>query len=301
MRCVPDSVRFYGDNDFNTVFEHVGERLRSADAAIVSMEVSVVDDAFITPCLQTFVLSAPVAAIDALADAGVDIVTLAGNHSADCYGGCGRATAITNTIEVLEARGIGHAGTGGTLSAARRPALVERDGVRIAVLSYEGQAGYYFASEDKPGVAPLLEDILREDIAAARAIADHVIVAFSSGAEYVTTTLPQQDAAVRIAIEAGASLVVGNHPHAIQPLVALDGAVAAFALGNFVFDQDWSIETTQSILLEAGFTADRLIGYRVRPVVIRHNYQPETVDPAGPEGRQILARLWAATDAWLAR
>ncbi len=301
VRCVPDAVRFYADNDFNAVFAHVGDRLRNADAAIVAMDVSFVPGEFVTPCLETFILSAPIAAADALAAAGVDVVTLAGNHAADCYGGCGRATALASTISVLEARGIAHAGTGATLADARRPALIERDGVRIAVLSYEGQAAYYFATDDTPGVAPLRADILRADIAAARAIADHVIVAFSSGAEYVTTTLSQQDDAVRIAIEAGASLVVGNHPHAVQPLVERNGAVAAFALGNFVFDQDWSVETTQSILLEAGFTAQGLIGYRVRPVVIRHNYQPEAVDPAGPEGRQILDRLWDASDAWLAR
>ena len=301
VRCVPDAVRVYADNDFTAVFASVGERLRRADAAIVSMEVSLVPEEFVTPCLETFILSAPVAAADALASAGVDVVTLAGNHAADCYGGCGRATALASTIRVLEARGIAHAGTGVTLADVRRPALIERDGVRIAVLSYEGQAADYFATDDTPGVAPLREDILRADIAAARAVADHVIVAFSSGVEYVTTTLRQQDDAVRIAMEAGATLVIGNHPHAIQPLVELNGAIAAFALGNFVFDQDWSAETTQSILLEAGFRADGLIGYRVRPVVIRHNHRPETVDPAGPQGRQILTRLWDASDAWLAR
>lgn len=301
VRCVPDSVRFWADNDFSAVFDLVGGRLHDADVAVVSMEVPVVEERFVTPCLATFVLSAPVAAVDALVGAGVDVLTLAGNHSADCYGGCGRAVAIRNTITTLDQAGLAHAGTGETLAEARRPALIERDGVRIAVLSYEGLADYYFATDTTPGVAPLEEEVLREDIAAALTIVDHVIVAFSHGAEYVTTTLRQQDAAVRIAVDAGASLVIGNHPHAIQPLIESGGSVAAFALGNFVFDQDFSVETTQSLLLEAGFDTERLIGYRVRPVVIRRNYQPEAVDPAGAEGRQILTRLWAATDTWLAR
>ena len=114
----------------------------------------------------------------------------------------------------------------------------------------------------------------------------------------MTTTLRKQDEAFRVALEAGASLVIGNHPHAIQPLIESGGAVAAFALVNFVFDQDFSV---QSVLLEAGFDVERLIGYRVRPVVIRRDYQPEPVDPAGPEGQQILSRLWAETDAWLSK
>ncbi len=301
VRCVPDAVRRFGDGDFHAVFADLGDHLRAADVALVPMEAPVVPEEYVTPCLRTFILSAPLAAVDALAGAGVDVVTLAGNHAGDCYGGCGRTRAVEHTIEVLEAAGIAHAGTGANLTAARRPALIERDGVRLAVLSYEGQAGHFFATADTAGVAPLNEPSLREDVAAARARADHVIVAFSSGAEYTQTTIRQQDEAVRIALEAGATLVVGNHPHAVQPLVEQGGGLAAFALGNFVFDQDWSIETMQSVLLEVGFNAERIIGYRVRPVVIRLNHRPQFVDPAGREGRQILTRLWAATDAWLDR
>ena len=273
----------------------------AADVAVVSMEVATVDAAFSSPCEPTFVLTAPAGAADALAGAGVDVVTTAGNHSADCYGGCGGIFAILDTLDRLDALGIAHAGTGADRTQASAPALLERDGVRLAVLSYEGQASYYAATDDIPGVAFLNLDTLAQDVRAARLQADHVIVALSAGAEYATTTTRLQDDAVRVASQAGASLVLGNHPHAIQPLVELDGALAIFALGNFVFDQDWSVETTQSVLLEVGFSADRLLGYRVRPVVIRRNYQPEAVDPAGPEGRQILSRLWAASDAWLAR
>ena len=300
-RCVPNSVRRFGGGDFDAVFADLGDHLRAADVVVVSMEVPVVPREHVSPCLRTLVLSAPVEAVEALAGAGADVVTLAGNHAGDCYTGCGRALAVQHTIDILEAAGIAHTGTGANLAAARRPALIERGGIRLAVLSYEGQADHYFATADTPGVAPLNEPSLREDIAAARAVADHVIVAFSSGAEYVQSTIRQQDEAVRIALEAGATLVVGNHPHAVQPLVEQGGALAAFALGNFVFDQDWSIETTQSVLLEVGFSADRIIGYRVRPVVIELNYRPGFVDPAGTVGRVILARLWDATDAWLDR
>lgn len=301
VRCVPDSVRFHAGTDFNAIFDLVGDRLRDADLALVSMEVSVLEERFVTPCLETFVLSAPVAAAEALVGAGADVVTLAGNHSTDCYGGFGRAAAIGSTIATLDALGLAHTGTGETLADARRPVLIERDGVRIALLSYEGRAHYYFATPTTAGVAPLEEEALRNDVGAALELADHVVVAFSHGKEHVTTTLRGQDEAVRIAIDAGASLVVGNHPHAIQRLIQSRGAVVAFAIGNFVFDQSFSVETTQSLLLEAGFETERLIGYRVRPVVIRHNYQPEPFDPAGPEGHQILTRLWAATDAWLSK
>ena len=300
-RCVVDAVERLGAGDLSAIFAETGAALRAADVTLVSMELALVPEANVTPCTRTFILSAPAAAAAALAGAGVDVVSLAGNHAGDCYFGCGSELAIRHTIATLEAAGIAHAGTGENLAAARRPALIERDGVRLAVLSYEANSDHYFADEDQAGVAPLTEANLRADIAAAREVADHVIVAFSAGEEYVQTTLPQQEAAVRAAFEAGASLVIGNHPHTVQPLIEQAGGVAAFALGNFVFDQGWSQQTSQSVILEAGFSAERLLGYRVRPAVIRMNYRPEFVDPAGPEGRQVLTRLWEATDAWLAR
>ena len=96
--------------------------------------------------------------------------------------------------------------------------------------------------------------------------------------------------------------MIGNHPHWVQAVEHFGGALAAYSLGNFVFDQDWSEETTQGMVLELGFTLDRLIGYRIRPIVIRGDggevywiYRPEFVDPAA-EGRPILDRIWQAQD-----
>ena len=97
-------------------------------------------------------------------------------------------------------------------------------------------------------------------------------------------------------------MVLGNHPHWAQAVGVIDGAVVAYALGNFVFDQSWSVETTQGMVIEAGFTVDRTLGYRLRPVVIRglgtgprHIFRPEFVDPAA-EGAPILDRVWEASD-----
>jgi len=64
-----------------------------------------------------------------------------------------------------------------------------------------------------------------------------------------------------------------------------------------VFDQDWSVETTQGAILEAGFTRDRLLGVRLRPTAVRQQYAVELLDPAGAEGSSILHRIWDASDA----
>jgi poly-gamma-glutamate synthesis protein (capsule biosynthesis protein) len=306
VRCVGRAVRSVAEGDFGQIFALVGPHLRSADVLAVSMEVSATDLGAATPCIDRLVqlvLQADPAVLDALAEAGVDLVTTAGNHAGDCNTFCPWRDALVDTVSELEARGLAHAGTGSTLAEARAPALVERDGVRLAILSYDAIAPWFWALETGPGTAPAIADVVAEDVAAARLLADHVIVALSWGEEYVLTTTSGQEAIVDAALDAGASLIVGNHPHTVQPLVERKleraDALVAYALGNFVFDQSWSPQTTQSVLLEVGFSRERLIGYRVRPVVIRRDFQPELVSPRGTEGAQTLDRLWRATDQWL--
>jgi poly-gamma-glutamate synthesis protein (capsule biosynthesis protein) len=303
---VGSAVRSLAGGDFGEIFALVGSHLRSADVLAVSMEVSATDLGAPTPCIDRLVqltLQADSAVIDALAEAGVDVVTTAGNHAGDCNTFCPWRDALVDTLSELEARGLAHAGTGSTLAEARALALVERDGVRLAILSYDSIAPWYWAQEMGPGTAPAIAEVVAEDVAAARLVADHVIVSLSWGEEYVQTTTSGQEAIVNAALETGASLVVGNHPHTVQPLIERDvergDALVAYALGNFVFDQNWSTQTTQSVLLEVGFSRERLIGYRVRPVVVRRDFQPELVSPRGFEGSQTLERLWRATDQWL--
>ena len=305
VRCVGRAVRSMVDGDFGEIFALVGTHLRSADVLAVSMEVSATDLRVPTPCDDRqvqLVLQADPAVLDALAEAGVDLVTTAGNHAGDCNAFCPWRDALVDTVSELDARGLAHTGTGSTLAEARSPALVERDGVRLAILSYDSIAPWYWAQETSPGTAPATAEVVAEDVAAARLLADHVIVALSWGEEYVQTTTSGQEAIVDAALNAGASLIVGNHPHTVQPLIERKveraDALVAYALGNFVFDQSWSTQTMQSVLLEVGFSRERLIGYRVRPVVVRRDFQPELVSPRGTEGAQTLERLWRATDQW---
>lgn len=303
-RCVGRAVERLGGGDFDAIFTLAGDHLRAADLVVVSMEVAAPGVLPPTPCRDLqgqFILTASPAAIDALAAAGVDVVTTAGNHAGDCHGGCPWPNAVLETINQLERAGIAPIGTGPDLASATTPLIVERSGVTLAFLSYDTIAGYYFATEDRAGTAPATAEGVAADVRAATQLADHVILALSWGEEYVSTTTGLQRAIVDAAIEAGASLIIGNQPHWLQPLVQVADGLVAYALGNFVFDQSWSIGTTQSVLLEVGFSKDRILGYRVRPVVIRRDYQPELVDPRGAEGQQILARLWRATDNFLAR
>ncbi|MFN8638428.1 MAG: CapA family protein [Dehalococcoidia bacterium] len=182
--------------------------------------------------------------------------------------------------------------------------------MRVAFLAYDEIAPWNWAAST-PGTAALKQELVVEDVRRARASADLVVVGMSFGIEYQADPTASQRALAAAAIDAGATLVVGNHPHVVEAIerrtVSDAGtpreAFVIYAQGNYIFDQSWSVPTTQAAMLEAGFVDGRLIGYRLRPVVTRGNaalarglYRPELVSPAGPEGRAILGRIWDAQD-----
>ena len=179
-------------------------------------------------------------AVDAAAEAGVDVMLTIGNHMLDCWLGCSPAEALLDTLARLEEAGIATAGAGENLSAARAPAVVEvhtaHGFVRFAFLGYDSIAPWHFANPVTPGTAPLDADSVREDVRAALELADYVVVAASWGVEYTADPTAEQREIAAIAIEEGATLVIGSHPHWVQAVEHFDGALAAYSLGNFVFE-----------------------------------------------------------------
>lgn len=315
-RCTYEALESLGRLD--AMFDGTGELIAAADIAVSPLEISLTDLSPPTPCVATFALQGPAAAATVFAEAGIDVVITAGNHAMDCWEGCNPTLALLDTVENLAAAGLVSAGAGADLEAARAPAIftVETlDGpVSFAFLGYDSiAAAFYGAGPDRAGTAPLVTSYLQEDIAAALPLVDHVLVGAGWGVEYTSDPIDFQQENALAAIEAGATVVLGNHPHWVQAVEHAsspegDDRLIAYSFGNFVFDQDWSVETTQGMAMELGFTADRLLGYRIRPVVIyglpeltvgRYRnqglYRPEFVDPA-TEGRPILDRIWDAQD-----
>ena len=309
-RCTDAALEEIGD--FGAMFDGTRELLLAADIAVVPLEVALTNLSPPTPCTPTFVLQGRAEAVDAIAEAGIDVMLIAGNHAMDCWSGCSGGQVLLDTLDRFDRAGVAHAGGAANIEAARTATVIERDGVRFAFLAYDSIAPWYAATGGSPGTAPLDVTTLAEDVAAAAARADFVVVGFGWGVEYTADPIASQREAAAIAVAAGASLVIGNHPHWVQAVEVLSGAttgdaLVVYSLGNFVFDQSWSVPTTQGMVLEAGFANGELIGYRLRPIVIRGNplltrglFRPEFVDPAG-EGAPILARVWDASDRLPAR
>lgn len=304
VRCANHALAML--NDYDAMFDGVREALLAADLTVAPLEHPLTANPELTPCVETVIFTGSHRVVPAMANAGIDVVFAIGNHMMDCWGGCNGVAALYETLDRLRDAGIVTVGAGEHLDAARAPALVNvqtgSGTVSFAFLGYDIIAPWYHAEDDQPGTAPLEVKHLREDIAAAGELADHVIVGANWGVEYVSNPVLYQRDLGGIAMAAGASLLVGNHPHWVQAIEHFDDSLVAYSFGNFVFDQSWSVQVTQGMLMELGFTADRLLGYRVRPVIIRAHsnelpwrYRPEFVDPAAA-GRPIMERIWNATD-----
>ena len=179
VRCTNEVLESIGDA--GAMFDATRVLLRGADLTVMPLEVSLTDLGPPTPCTRTFVLQGRPEVVQAVAEAGIDVVITAGNHAMDCWGGCPPGEALLDTLARLDRAGLAHAGAGSDLEAARTPAIVERGGVRFAFLGYDSIAPWYAATAGTPGTAPLDTATLAEDVAPAKAQADHVSVSFGWG------------------------------------------------------------------------------------------------------------------------
>lgn len=171
--------------------------------------------------------------------------------------------------------------------------------LRIAFLGYSDFAEIFWsyqyprtfsAGPDRPGVAPIKEAFLREDIARARQQADLVVVAFHWGQEYTSVPVPfksDQRAVAHLAIDAGADLVLGFHPHAVQGFEIYRGRFIAYSLGNFVMDQRSEI-TRESMILEFWVDPQGVKNVNIVPVMIE-KHRPRVLE--GAEGRRLLEKF----------
>lgn len=166
---------------------------------------------------------------------GFDVVSLANNHVWDlCKEG------LKNTIDVLKKNGIKYCGAGMNAKEASRPAVIEKDGLRVAVFAYcmydSPWMGYVeLATEEKAGINPLRIDKVVKDIREAKKEYDRVIVLPHWGREYQYKPLPECVTMAKEMVKAGADAVLGSHPHQIQPLVHIKGKPVCFSMGNFLF------------------------------------------------------------------
>jgi poly-gamma-glutamate synthesis protein (capsule biosynthesis protein) len=167
-----------------------------------------------------------------LSSAGVNHLTRANNHAMD-FGWEG----AEETSAAIKAARMKFSGIGSDLKSALKPMWLEKNGMKIAVVSvtttYPAEA---WAADKKPGVAFPRADALRKTIQGVRDEADFVVVAFHWGEELKPTLRDHQPQHAKVALDAGADLVVGHHAHVAQKIdVEPENGMIVYGLGNFIF------------------------------------------------------------------
>lgn len=235
-------------NDFTWPYLHTADLLKSADVTFVNLE---------TPLLRTcpttnegMIFCGDARHVQGLQFAGVDIASVANNHAGN-HGEKG----VDETEEILSSASIRTTGR-------EKPLLYPLRGITMAFLAYND------ISAPQPGVANADDERIKNDIAAARKQADIVIVSYHWGVEYRAQPDDRQVYLGHLTIDAGADLVIGNHPHWIQPVELYKGKLITYAHGNFVFDQMWSQKTREGVVGRYTFYDSQLIDVEYIPISI---------------------------------
>jgi poly-gamma-glutamate synthesis protein (capsule biosynthesis protein) len=282
----------YGD--YTYPYKGIHDELQSADYRIANLECTVTDVTPVPTDPHTFYFVSSKKAISGLTYAGFQTLTVANNHS----NGPGGHPAFSDMLQNLRASNIGVMGGGDTLAEARAPSIQTIKGVKFALLGYhdfavvpaQGPA----ATDTSWGLAPAKVALVTEDVAAARAKADIVIPYFHWGIEYTKVPTKAQQTLARAAIDAGADMVLGNHPHWTQGIEEYKGKLIIYSMGNFVFDQDWSRPTMEGMLIHFYWRDRTLTGVRFVPTVDYDRCQPRIMTQADAVG--VFQRMWSGTD-----
>lgn len=279
---------FVDANGGAAALANVASELSSPDVTIANVEAPLTDDesdALIGK--DVYWMSRP-AGIEALKVAGIDVVSLANNHIMD-YGTAG----LEDTLEALDGAGILHAGAALTESAAGEPAELEVDGVRIAFFSWTDIIpDNFLAYGDSAGVvsARMNMDDACKRVSEAKETHDIVIVAMHWGVEYQPyIDEAQQQAPAHKLVDAGADVIVGNHPHVIEGIEFYNGALISYSQGDFVCDH-FSRETGESFILNFTLTQDGVQDVSATPVYLDDEHGIPSI-VTGSHAQSILGRL----------
>lgn len=228
--CLPG-----GKYDFTSCFALIAPYLQEADYTIGNLELTLGGKPYRGyPCF-----SAPDTLLFSLRQAGFNVLTTANNHACDR-----RTPGVLRTIEQLDRANIPHAGTYASSAqrAKQSPLILEKNGLRVALMAYT--YGTNGIDCTPPAIVNLIDTIvMAEDIAKAKRVADAIIVAIHWGVEYTHAPTREQKALCDFLLRHGVTLVVGNHPHVIQPFAqvvddhGLLRQLAVYALGNFISAQ----------------------------------------------------------------
>jgi len=234
----------YESNDPSWPYIYVKDVLRSADITYINLESPLVSNCPVVESGMKF--CGATSNVQGLVDAGIDVASLANNHATN-YGSAG----LSETVKLLSDSGIAPIGVGTSSSIVREGYL------------------YTFLSFNDVG-----EDASAKLTTIPKRAKELVIVTFHWGSEYQSQPNNRQIMLAHKAIDLGADLVIGAHPHWVQTKEIYKDKPIYYSLGNFVFDQEWSLKTKQGLAVRFTYRGTELLKTEELPVLIENYGQP---------------------------
>jgi poly-gamma-glutamate capsule biosynthesis protein CapA/YwtB (metallophosphatase superfamily) len=290
-------------NKPESMLDPIAPTLRAADISMVNLETAVT-----TTCdaeSKAYVFRTPPTTLNVLADAGVDVVSLANNHGRDCG-----AVGLSETLAARSSSPIPMVGVGANATEAFAPAIVERNGQRIAFFGASDVIDSaliksWSATAAQPGIAHAKdEELLVAAITAVRPVVDTIVVYLHYGQERQTCPNGRQKSLARLLTDAGADVVVGSHAHRLQGAGYLTSSTraagagapyVAYGLGNYVFYTASGPGTTTGTL-QLTVTGRLIESASWSPAVIRSGVPTPLAEPAAATAVAEFDQLRACTD-----
>lgn len=256
------------NNNFKFPFEKTAQFLQSADLTIINLEAPLVENCPVIN--EGMIFCGDQRFIEGLLYAGIDVANLANNHSFN-YGKEG----IEQTSKLLKENGILVAGY-----PINKLAIKQLNNWRIGILGWNLLDNF-----EESKILEVITNSLKQ--------VDFLIVSLHWGTEYTRYPNQNQQTLAHKIIEAGADLIVGNHPHWFQGIEKYQSKLIIYSHGNFIFDQEWSQETKIGFVSLLNYAGNNLIKDQYLPIKIKHYGQPEFLQ--GKEKNEVLKAIEEAS------
>lgn len=262
-------------NNYKNMFSGVSDLWKDSDYVAGNLECVLLDNpSDYEKNDKEIHINAETKTANVLKENGFTLINLANNHLADF-----KAKGVVNTIDTLDKVGLKHVGAGKNITEAAEYDIQEINGVKIATIGVSDIIPKDFAARDsKAGILTTKTLKYYQAVKDASQKADLVIANIHWGVEYgITETETQQQLAKNL-INWGVDVVIGSHPHVLQPIEKYGDGIIFYSMGNFVFDQGWS-RTKDSMVLNYYVDKDGNCSFEVVPVRIKDGY-PEVTNNA---------------------
>jgi len=271
------------NNDYSALFEKM-DVLKKSDIVFANLEGTASDQGTDLHNLYSFRMDEAV--VPALRGAGFSILSVANNHIGDW----GRI-AYLDTLSRMKENEILYTGGGNDKTEAETPAIIEKYGMKIGFLGFSDKGPDFMAAgTDKAGILLTSDPDFDKIIKNAAKQVDYLVVSFHFGEEYEAKHNARQEFLAHKAVDDGAKIVIGSHPHVVEDTEVYKNSYIAYSLGNFIFDQAFSQPTMQGMLLNIKLNRDGTMTARKDTVKLNTAFQPDQIIKGKEEKVKFTSR-----------